>query len=388
MVDTLDHCRRPRARVGVTVNGEMVDALRVCPGIHLAHDETTIDPDALDSLRDGWGPVLQLWEGYASDEAIRRAGSSGGAATALSLYALEAAGMHGVLHTAAREDVPYLNHTVMSCTRDELLRRTGSRYAPSSPCDELRRIEEAPGPCVFIGKPCDVAGAMKLRRIRPALHEKLGVTIAFFCAGTPSTRGTLDLLAKVGVDDPSKVRTIRYRGNGWPGLWTVNFDSPEGLKTAKLTYEESWGFLQKYRQWRCYICPDHTGEFADIAVGDPWYREIEPGEAGSSLILARTKRGRAFIEAAIEAGYLVAAPVAAEVLPKSQPNLLRTRGGLWGRLVALRLTGAPTPCFDGLPKFRFWWSELSWKQKVQSVAGTVKRVFRKSLRRRVQVEQL
>ena len=46
-------------------------------------------------------------------------------------------------------------------------------------------IQNAPAPCVFIGKPCDVAAVENVRRLRPALDEKVGLTIAIFCAGTP-----------------------------------------------------------------------------------------------------------------------------------------------------------------------------------------------------------
>lgn len=390
MVETLDHCRRPRVRAGVdaTMLGPESDAMRVCPGIHLEHTFDRSLPIYKRELMDGWGPVIEMWEGHAGDGAIRWAGSSGGAATALALYCLERAGMHGVLHTGARKDVPYLNETVMSHNRDELLSRTGSRYAPSSPCEGLQRIMDAPGPCVFIGKPCDIAAAQKLRKLRPALDEKLGLTIGFFCAGTPSTRGTLALLERAGVKDPNNVRSLRYRGNGWPGMWKVEWDEGDGIRTKEMTYADSWGFLQKYRQWRCYICPDHTGEFADIALGDPWYRKVQPGEAGSSLILARTERGRRIVEEAIAAGYLIATPAPSERLPKSQSNLLKTRGGLWGRLWTLRLMGAGVPTYRGFAMFRYWWRELSWGEKIQSFAGTAKRVFRKGLRRRVEVTPL
>lgn len=68
---------------------------------------------------------------------------------------------------------------------------------------------------------------------------------------------------------------------------------------------ESWGFLQKYRPYRCHLCPDGTGEFADISCGDPWYREIKEHETGYSLALARTQRGREILHAAIDAGYAV-----------------------------------------------------------------------------------
>ena len=65
--------------------------------------------------------------------------------------------MHGVLHTAANAKRPYLNETVMSKTRASIINAAGSRYSPASPCEKLQEIEDAPSPCVFIGKPCDVA---------------------------------------------------------------------------------------------------------------------------------------------------------------------------------------------------------------------------------------
>ena len=99
----------------------------------------------------------------------------GGAASALALYCMEQGGMHGVLHITAREDVPYLNKTVLSTTREEVLGATGSRYAPASPCDGLAMVEEASGPCVMIGKPCDIAAAEKARAAdspRPYSRER------------------------------------------------------------------------------------------------------------------------------------------------------------------------------------------------------------------------
>ncbi|GMU81570.1 MAG: hypothetical protein AMXMBFR47_14410 [Planctomycetota bacterium] len=379
MADDIDQGRRPLhyARPG----SSKTEPLSACPGARLAHAFDRSDNELDQSLLPDWGPVFEVWEGLAGDAEIRRAGSSGGAASALALYAVERGGMYAVLHTAARKDVPYLNETVMSRCRDELLTRTGSRYAPASPGDGLGRIEAAAGPCVFIGKPCDVAGATMAARARPALAEKLGLTVAFFCAGVPSTRGTLDLLKKVGVDDPDSVESIRYRGNGWPGRWTVRFRTPaDVLEERGLSYEESWGFLTKYVQWRCRLCPDHTGEFADIAVGDPWYRPVQPGEPGKSLIVARTPRGRDFLHAAAAAGYIVLETRDASLLPRSQPNLLRARGAVWGRLLALRLAGIPTPRFKGFHLFRAWLRLPLW-QKLTSIVGTWRRIDSRSLRR-------
>lgn len=362
---------------------ETKEALLACPGINLKH---TVDPNTssyIKSLSDGWGPVLEVWEGYASDEGTRYSGSSGGAATALASFSLQKEEFGGVLHTKARADIPYLNETTFSKTQSDLIAATGSRYSPASPCDRLDLVLQEEKLSTFIGKPCDVAALKNAFETRPELKEKIGVTIAFFCAGTPSIQGTLDLAKEKGIGDSSKIQNVRYRGNGWPGLWTIDYlDDGNVQKSVQLTYEESWGYLQKYRQWRCYICPDHTGEFADIAVGDPWYREVEANEIGKSLIIARTERGRQFIIEAEKAGAITLEKSDPALFPQSQPNLLSSRGNIWPRLLLLRLFGAAVPNYQGFCFFKFWWNELNFPEKRQSLIGTLKRIYIKKLTRR------
>ena len=153
------------------------------------------------------------------------------------------------------------------------------------------------------------------------------------------------------------------------------------------TYAESWGELQRHRQWRCYVCADHTGEFADIAVGDPWYREIEPDEPGRSLVLARTERGRDYLRRAVAEGYLELESRDASTLLASQPNLRTTRGAIWGRIWTTRLLGAAAPRFRRMPMFPTWWRELTLRQKIGSFVGTARRTFKKGLRRRRAVRE-
>jgi coenzyme F420 hydrogenase subunit beta len=381
IVDVPSEGKRPVALNGSTALLEPGDGIDACPGIRLEHHYDRKDSTLNAELMAGWGPVKSLFEGYAADAELRFSGSSGGAASALALFALEAKSFHGVLHTAARADVPYLNETVVSRSRDDLARRTGSRYAPASPCDGLDEIERGTGPYMLIAKPCDVAAAQNARKVRRALDRNLDITVAFFCAGTPSTEGTLAMLAAMGVPDPSKLVSLRYRGNGWPGHATATIRDAQGVELqSQLTYQQSWGaVLSKHVQWRCRLCADHTGEFADIAVGDPWYREIQPNEAGSSLIVVRTEKGARFVEEAIAKGYLIAAPVQPGLLPASQPNLLRTRGAIWGRITGLRLIGALAPRYVRMPTFSFWLRKLSLKEKVASFAGTISRCLRKKL---------
>jgi coenzyme F420 hydrogenase subunit beta len=376
MVDRPADGLRPQIMDEGITDEEHRKAVAVCPGIHLEHDFDEDDPDLIRELTAGWGPVYELWEGYATDPELRYAGSSGGAASALAAYAIERAGFEGVVHTGARKDAPHLNETVTSRTRADLLSRTGSRYSPASPCDQLGVIAHGRGSFAFIGKPCDVAAAKKAAVLNPHLADSLQLTIAFFCAGTPSTAGTLALLSEMGISKSSKLTELRYRGNGWPGQAVARFiDGAGSIASRTLTYEHSWGrILTKHVQWRCRLCADHTGEFADIAVGDPWYRKVEPGEPGSSLILARTPRGREFLSDAVLAGYISGSKVTPTLLPRSQPNLLRTRGAVWGRLLATRLVARPAPEYLRLRTFRFWFKELSFIEKLRSIFGTLRRL--------------
>jgi len=380
MVDDLDRGRRPILEGPETP--ETRDALAACPGHALGHPDA-LPAGVIPELVDEWGPVLEVWEGYASDDEIRYAASSGGAASALALFGIERERMHGLLHIRAREDVPWLNETVVSQSRESILAATGSRYASASPCDGLQKVEDAEAPSVFIGKPCDVAGAQSAAKLRPALESKLGITIGIFCAGAPSANATRKMIEDFGIEELNSVKSVRYRGLGWPGNARVETKSGRVEETS---YAASWDQLQRGRPWRCYVCADHTGEFADIAVGDPWYRDIPKDEPGRSLILVRTERGRRFLTEAVAAGYLEVERREPEVLVASQPGLLHTRGAIWGRMLITRLLGAATPRYRNMPMLPTW-LRLSWRQKLSSLGGTWRRVFRKRLRQRIPVRE-
>ncbi|MEO2144897.1 MAG: Coenzyme F420 hydrogenase/dehydrogenase, beta subunit C-terminal domain [bacterium] len=367
MVDDLDRGRRPVVQRG----SESGRGLQACPGLRLEQAPALAGVDS--SLRAGWGNVLAVWEGHSTDDEVRLKGSSGGAATALALWAIEATEMVGAVHIRAKPSQPVLNETTFSSDREALVSATGSRYSPASPADGLQQLVDSKGPGIFIGKPCDVAGAVAASRLEPALAEKLGLTVAIFCAGAPSTNATVDYIEQIGGPLLSDLRRLRYRGNGWPGVFKAT--GHDGF-TVERSYEESWGVVQAKRPWRCRICPDHTGELADISVGDPWYRQPGEGEPGSSLIVARTERGKQAVEAAIASGFLECRVVDSSLVPASQPGLLLVKASVFGRLVAMSLQGIPTPLFSGFSLFRLWMTKLNLRRKLGSILGTIPRLRR------------
>jgi coenzyme F420 hydrogenase subunit beta len=369
LVDDLEEGIRPLVKAEDCAS--CTQCLEVCPAVENDRREINTRASAIAELRPAFGPVLEVWEGHASDPEIRHAGSSGGLLTALSLYCLEREGMYGVLQVGMNPSDPTRNQTRLSRSRAELLANTGSRYAPASVCDGLHLVEQSPSPCVVVGQPSEVTALRKAQCLRPGLADKTGLVLSFFCAGSPSRKGTLELLKSLGVE-AEKVGNLRYRGNGWPGMFSVTLKG-QTQPARQISYQESWGFVQAFRPFATHLCPDGSGEDADISCGDPWYREVEPGEPGSSLVVVRTGRGRQLLQGAMKAGYVSLQRAEAWKMTNSQRNLIAKRGAIGGRVAMLRLLGLPTPQLKGFSLWRNW-LKLSWNQKLRSTIGTLRRV--------------
>jgi coenzyme F420 hydrogenase subunit beta len=83
LVDVLEEGIRPL--VANEICGTCSVCLQVCPAWENDHRPLRRRPGLISELTTGFGPVLEMWEGCATDPEIRHAGSSGGALTALAL---------------------------------------------------------------------------------------------------------------------------------------------------------------------------------------------------------------------------------------------------------------------------------------------------------------
>jgi len=359
--------------------GRCVD---VCPGIKLAHGEPS--KGCIEELISNWGPILQLQEGFATDKEIRFQGSSGGAATAIALWAVEKGGFAGVLHIKVDPNDPIRNIPTFSRTRADLMQTVGSRYAPAAPCQDFDQIKQADGPCVFIGKPCDCAALRKACKMDADLGARVGLIVSIFCAGTPTTGGTLVILQALKVEYPAQVISFRYRGHGWPGATMAVVRDQKTIDRIKaecrqysMSYAKAWGdILTKHGQLRCRLCPDKTGEFADISLGDPWYREVQK-DPGRSLILIRSRIGKKIWEVLQDHGYLEIESTIWNRLPDSQRSLYQGRCALWGRILMMKIWMIPVPVLSGF-NLRENWKNLPLRQKVKTLSGTVRRIIQRN----------
>ena len=116
-------------------------------------------------------------------------------------------------------------------------------------------------------------------------------------------------------------------------------------------------------------------------VGTRGKRTDGKGDPGRSLILVCTERGREVLELAHRAGYVSIKRVGSDHVMRAQKNLLARRRTLFGRLLAFRLMGVPTPKYKGFSLLRSW-RGLGPIAQAQIVLGTLRRVLRRGWYRR------
>ncbi|GIZ52509.1 Coenzyme F420 hydrogenase/dehydrogenase, beta subunit C-terminal domain [Noviherbaspirillum aridicola] len=355
-----------------TLTGVEQDAVRaVCPGIGLERKEGGQSP----RYHPVWGPIVRMEAGHATDEEVRYKGSSGGVLSAILIHLVESGKVDFVVHTRASKAQPLMNETACSATRGEIIDAAGSRYAPASPVSALTAALNRPGRFAFVGKPCDVAAVRKIMDREPAVAARIPYLLSFMCAGTPSMKGTMEMLKRMDMD-PSAVTALRYRGDGWPGLACA--ESADGARRT-MEYNEAWGrILNRHLQPRCKMCADGTGEFADIVGADAWHgKDGYPDfteQEGRSLIIARTAAGEALL-GEVKAGGVVSAQAFSETeLVAIQPYQYRRKSEQVARRMAAWFLRKPWPRFKnmGIGQCALRYSPV---QNAKAFVGTGKRIL-------------
>jgi coenzyme F420 hydrogenase subunit beta len=289
------------------------------------------------------GPVVDAWEAWAVDPDLRHAGSSGGVLTALSAWLLSTGEASHVVGAQSDPAAPERTASVAVTVASGVLAAAGSRYAPVSNAAHPAALDPAGA---VVGKPCEVSALRALSTRGGGVPPLL---MSFFCAGVPTQQATSALLRELGVPADEPVTALRYRGQGWPGEFTAT----TARRTVTSTYDESWGrHLGPTTQWRCKICPDGLGESADVVAGDYWHADdrgypVFADDAGRSVLIARTERGRDLVDRAVAAGVLEIRPVDLATVLAVQPLQVGRRRTLAGRLLGAVLGGRPVPRYRG-----------------------------------------
>ena len=125
------------------------------------------------------------------------------------------------------------------------------------------------------------------------------VIVALACSGQQSYNATLALLRMSGLNK-SSIKTIKYRGEGWPsGVQVTN-------KSGKIyTFPNLKGLWynifnsQLFTLEKCFTCTDVLGKNADIVCADPWLPEFMGSEEKGisyTLIFVRKELKKMYFE--------------------------------------------------------------------------------------------
>lgn len=339
----------------------------ICPGIRVhsnVHDEF-------------WGKYLDISEGWATDGEIRFHASSGGVVSSLAIYLIQERIVDSILQVGVSSDDYRYNILKVSSNREEVLNNAQSRYAPALSLYTVKQIlDKSNKSFAFIGKACDIAGMKNFIETFPEYKDRIKIFISIVCAGMPSLRGTEEAVKLSGQE--KEPTTLKYRGDGWPGLFNAKWD--DGTEFS-LTYHESWGkILGKYLNFRCKVCVDGIGTLADISVGDSWntkdgYPDFEEKE-GKSLIFARTSKGLECIKGAEIKGYIERTPIKnIEELKSMQPGqYIRRKYAAW-RILPVQVMTFGMLDFKGLGIY-CQVSKSDIKMGIKNMKGTIKRFIK------------
>lgn len=316
----------------------------VCPGI-----EVKLDTQCSSKYEKLWGPFKNIFLGSACDEQLRWKASSGGGLSAILISLLEKRIVSKIVQTGTNPANPLENITVVSTNTTDVSNCAGSRYSPSTPLINIKKIlHECEDKIVFVGRPCDISAIKSYLKIFPEEKKKVYMLISFFCAGTPSFCATENLLEKMGAPK-NNLKDFWYRGRGWPGKSTA-IDSNN--KQYSMLYQQSWGkILNTKLHFRCKICADGIGSLADLVFADGW--EIKNGcpcfeeKDGQNLIISRTENGDKILQDAIENNYIKIKQIEINKIQLIQPSQFYKKKIIGARIMALRMTGLVYPKFKG-----------------------------------------
>ena len=341
---------------------------KVCPvnGNHLLKQTT-----------DNWGSYVNVYEGYSLDETIRYKAASGGITTAIAVFLLETGKVDGIIQIG-EGDTQFQTKVYCSRTREEIILHSASRYITSSPLSDFLNIISAGGRYAFIGRPCDAIVLRNFLELMPQYKENIFCILSFFCAGTPSETASRKLSLELGIE-PSTVKHIQYRGNGWPGKATV--ESIDGKKKT-MEYIDSWNkILGRDILKICKFCTDGVGEAADISSGDLWYlndrkQPVFDEQAGRNVVFSRSNKGDKLIMEAIQHGYIRVTSYETQIseLDYVQPNHAVRKKLLYAKYLAMKIMRRSSPEYDVkmLKKFA---KERSVKENIRTFMGAVKRIL-------------
>mgnify|MGYP002395996033 CR=1 FL=1 len=302
------------------------------------------------------GNYLGCYIGHSNDVDTRYNSASGGIASQLLISALERGIINGAVVVQMKSDRPLETEAFIARTRKQVLDASKSKYCPVTLSEALKQILKEDGKFAVVGLPCHIHGIRKAEEVCKTLKERIVLHAGLMCSHAVSFIGTEFLLEKLGINK-RQVKSLSYRGNGWPGGMSVKVKDDSNVSIPLLgSLHSYWAIFSSFffTPTRCLMCPDQTAELADISLGDAWLPELRRDRIGKSIIVTRTKIAEDILSLMSSAKAISVIAVDPAKVKQTQGLNLKFKKDFFGtRLSILRLFGNQTPRFDA-PADRIW----------------------------------
>lgn len=262
---------------------------KVCPSV----PENTKQFASGDLLH---GVCVAGFVGYAADADVRLNGQSGGVVTALLCHLLRTGAVDTAL-VAGFDPERMRPKAVLAETEAEILASAGSYYTQLPVLPALKQAKGKRVAAVTLG--CQNQSLRLMETVAPALVPEY--RIGLICAGQNSGRMIDDICRQAGCAAPEAFRFRDKQAGGWPGAITVT----DVQDTHVLPNKYRHTIKPVYECHRCLLCFDQMNTCADIVCGDPWGIAGKDTPEGHTVVIARTEKGLALLQAAQEAGAVV-----------------------------------------------------------------------------------
>lgn len=293
------------------------------------------------------GSYIGSYIGHATNPEIRYRASSGGVVTGLLVYALEKGIIDGALVTRMNREHPLQPEPFIAKTKNEIIEATTSKYCPvpaNIMIGELLSANEHEKFAV-VGLPCHIHGVRKAEQIYKKLRARVVLHIGLFCSHNDTFWQTNYLIKSMGISKDD-LKTIRYRGEGWPGTVSVE------LKSGKVLSIPFHKAMFPHMLWfnamnRCLYCCDLTAELADLSVGDPWIPEVMAKEnIGQSIFMVRTGKAHSLVLRAACEGCINFTPIHAEKVKESISMGETKKVDVQVRILLRKMVGKSVPDYN------------------------------------------
>ncbi len=252
------------------------------------------------------GTYQHIYIGHCKDETIRRTGASGGILSSILIWLLEKKWIDGAVVVGMSDDEPWLTRPFIATTKEDILNAAQSKYIITSTNEILPEIANFEGKLAYVGLPGQVQSIRLLQEHGHPSVRNIEYIFGPFYGNTLHFSSIKSFLRSYGEKDYRHIKKLYFRHGEWPGNMRVELENGRILELPKFhaNYLIPFHIVKN-----SLLCTDLSNEFTDISGGDAWAPVYEDRGKGFSIVLSRSAKGQAIIDAMLEEGLLNLDPI-------------------------------------------------------------------------------